>query len=353
MTGSGPILVGILRDHVAAGGERFARIVRLAFADVRATGRLGREIELVEEQADGLPRGSAASVEAAFRHLAARDVAAIIGPAITDNGLIVRDLADATGLPCINWTGGEQTRSDWMFHYQVGSLEEEPAFLALHLMQSGLRRIALVDDDSIVGRRYVEFFAEAATRFGITVAQQSDRGDLKTLIPRMRTGEPQAVLYLGLWDLARELAIALATSGWRPRVFANSALMYGHAMPDWRREWDGWQYVDAYADRNPVLRDVMARLGDEHGGAPVTAAAAYDMGRLVAEGIASAAEPSRAGIKAALERLKHIPAALGAAGTTMGFGRWERAALKGSYLVLREWRGGASVEVEGQASAPR
>jgi hypothetical protein len=30
----------------------------------------------------------------------------------------------------------------------------------------------------------------------------------------------------------------------------------------------------------------------------------------------------------------------------MGFGRWDRAALTGRYLVLRAWREGASVEVE-------
>jgi len=28
----------------------------------------------------------------------------------------------------------------------------------------------------------------------------------------------------------------------------------------------------------------------------------------------------------------------------MGFGNWDRGALKGPYLVLREWRGGRSVE---------
>ena len=30
----------------------------------------------------------------------------------------------------------------------------------------------------------------------------------------------------------------------------------------------------------------------------------------------------------------------------MGFGQWERSALKGTYLVLRAWRGGSSVEVD-------
>ena len=346
------VAVGILRDHPTAGGERFARVVRLAFADVRATGRRVHDVELIEEQADGLPRGSAASVEAAFARLAARGVVAIVGPAISDDGLVVRDLADAARLPCINWTGGEETRSEWMFQYQVGSLEEEPAFLALRLAERGLRRIALVHDDSIVGRRYAAFFADAAVRCRIEVASSvalpTEVGDeVRTVVDGMRAAAPQAVLYLGLWYAARALAVALAASGWTPPVFANSALMYGHASPAWRREWEGWHYLDAYSDGNPILGDVLARLGGGEASAPVTVGAAYDMGRLVAEGIGATPEPTRATVQAGLERVKLVPAALGAAGTTMGFGRWERAALKGRYLVLRAWRGGASIEIEG------
>lgn len=337
-----PVAVGILRDHPTAGGEQFARVVRLAVADVRASGRLVHDVELVEEAADGLPRGTREAVEDAFRRLATRDVVAIIGPAISDDGLVVRDLADATRLPCINWTGSEETRSAWMFHYQVGSLKEEPAFLALHLATRGLRRVALVHDDSLVARRYVEFFTDAAARHRIDLAHRTqDTGD----VDRLRAARPDAVVYLGLWFAARELGVALATSDWRPPVFANSALMYGHASPDWRREWDGWCYVDAYADRNPVLRDVLTRLGDG-AAAPVTVGAAYDMGRLVAEAIGAAPSPTRSSVHAGLERVKLVPAALGAAGTTMGFGRWDRAALTGRYLVLRAWREGASVEVE-------
>jgi len=43
-----------------------------------------------------------------------------------------------------------------------------------------------------------------------------------------------------------------------------------------------------------------------------------------------------------LERIKCLPAALGTPDTTMGFGHWDRAALKGGFLVPRQWRGGRS-----------
>jgi ABC-type branched-subunit amino acid transport system substrate-binding protein len=347
-----PLAIGILRDHAGAGGDAFARIVRQACDEVRAARRVATPLEVVEAQADGLPRGSAAAVEAAFARLEARGVVVVIGPAISDNGLLVRDLADAARLPCINWTGGEQTRSEWMFQYQVGSLEEEPGFLALHLAEQEVRRVALVDDRSLVGRRYAEFFLEAAARFGIEVrchAHAPEGAGFARVATELRAAGGD-VVFLGLWYAARELALAIRASGWRPRVFANSALMYGHASADWRRAWEDWIYVDAYSDANPVLRDARSRLGGTGALAPVTVAAAYDMGRLVAEGVASAPEPTRAGVKLGLERIKLVPAALGAAGTTMGFGPWERAALKGRFLVLRAWRGGESIEVGGTPS---
>jgi branched-chain amino acid transport system substrate-binding protein len=45
---------------------------------------------------------------------------------------------------------------------------------------------------------------------------------------------------------------------------------------------------------------------------------------------------------AGLERVKAIPSATGEPGTLMGFGRHERGALKGRYLVVRQWRDGRS-----------
>jgi hypothetical protein len=48
-----------------------------------------------------------------------------------------------------------------------------------------------------------------------------------------------------------------------------------------------------------------------------------------------------------LERISQVPAALGGAGTIMGFGPWERTALKGpDYLVLRQMRGTETVRYQ-------
>jgi hypothetical protein len=73
--------------------------------------------------------------------------------------------------------------------------------------------------------------------------------------------------------------------------------------------------------------------------------AGYDIGRLLGEALALAPGRDRPGVREGLERVKRLPAASGHAGTLMGFGQWDHAALKGEYLVLRTWRGGRTVQL--------
>src|SRR5688500_6784267 len=83
---------------------------------------LDREIEITRVDVEGRPNGTALAVRNGFLELADAGVLAVVGPGITDNAFIARDLADAVELPCINWSGNEQTRSEWCFQFQVGSL---------------------------------------------------------------------------------------------------------------------------------------------------------------------------------------------------------------------------------------
>ena len=99
---------------------------------------------------------------------------------------------------------------------------------------------------------------------------------------------------------------------------------------------------------SPRVRD---RLGAD---APpgLFTAVGYDLGLLVAEGLARAPELTAEGVRDGLELVKQVPSAEGRAGTTLGFGHWDRGALHGPYLVLRQWRDGVSIEV-GRAGAQR
>jgi hypothetical protein len=105
-------------------------------------------------------------------------------------------------------------------------------------------------------------------------------------------------------------------------------------------------YCDTVSEGNAELQRVRDTLGLGDAALTPGVPGNYDMGRLLAEGVSRAPILTRDGLVAGLERVKMLPAASGHAGTTMGFGRWERSALKGPYLVLRQWRGGSSVPVD-------
>lgn len=343
------VRVGVFYDFPQGdGGRYFEDGLRIGFAEARAEARLGDEIELIAGVSDGLPAGSAESVVRAFGELVSTGVIAIVGPSISDNGLIVRDLADEAGIACINYTGGAFTRGEHMFHYQVGSLEEEPVLLAEHLLAQGHHRIAVLYDDTPVGtsydlwlRRTVERTGDPELAFRSSVSPLAE--DLRADVEAALAVEPDALLYLGLGVAARAVSLGVEAVGWKGPVVTNSALMFGYARPDWRSGFEGWVYIDTISDANPI-RAALREQSRMHAASPI-GVAACDIGRMLGEGLVLADERTPAAVREGLERVKRLPAATGKAGTTMGFGQWDHGALKGDYLVLRSWRGGRTVEV--------
>ncbi|MBV8296038.1 MAG: ABC transporter substrate-binding protein [Acidimicrobiia bacterium] len=339
-----PLLVGILYDYPQHdGGASFEEAVRQGLAEVE----LDRPVELVARQAAGLPGGTAHDVHRNFDELVGAGVLAVIGPSISDNGLLVRDWADEARVPCVNYTGGERTRTEFMFHYQVGSLAEEPIVLAEHLRARALPSTAVIHDRSPVGLAYVAAFEAACDRLGLEVLGRSGISPLATeagsIVERLRRAEPSALVYLGLGASSRAVSLAIRDAGWDVPVVANSALMFGYARKDWRAGFDGWTYVDTVSDGNARRQGLKERSPASAAG-PV-GVAAYDIGRLVGEALARAVHLTGEGVKAGLEEVKRLPAGTGYEGTTMGFGAWDRGALKGGYLVLRQWKDGRTVEL--------
>ena len=136
----------------------------------------------------------------------------------------------------------------------------------------------------------------------------------------------------------------MADAAWTIPVLANSALMFGYVRPDWRAAWSNWEYIDTIADDNRQRR-ALAELDPAAAAGPI-GTAAYDLGRLVGHAAGRAERLDRAGLREGLERVKQLPAASGYEGTLMGFGVWDRGALKGPFLVLRAWRDGRTVQVD-------
>lgn len=345
-----PIKVGILNDLAAAPPDPtgIEHWLRLVVDDYRKAGRLDRDVEFIYGWGLGLPSGTAAAVEHAFRELERQDALLIIGPAIGDNALVATPLAEQYRLPTINWAGSERARGDYMFHVQVGSHEDESIVIARHLAAKGIKRIGAIHDRSPIGRRYFQFLQTEAEILGLDIASAASISPLaEDATEEMARINPIALdgfVYLGLGQAAPAVARALTATGWRGTAIMNTAGIRGYA-PDFARQVDGWEYIDMVSDDNRTLAQLRERLS-----LPVekslAAAKGHDIGRLVAEGIARAPEQTREGIRDGLEQVKWLPAAQGHDGTLLGFGRHDRGALHGRYLVVRQWLEGKSVEVK-------
>ena len=340
-----PLRIGLLYDY-PQGDDLFAQSVRLGL-ESGGVDRLDRDVEFVERHAHGLPSGSEHEVVQSFEELRAEGVLAIVGPSISDNALIVAPLCDEARIPAINYSGGERTRSRWMFHYQVGSLEEEGPLLATRMVARGLGSAAVVYDQSPVGRRFAECFEVARIRLGLDVTGSASISplaeDAESLLARLRDGKPDTLVYFGLGVASRAVALARFGLEWDVPVLASSALMFGYARPDWRDGYAGWEYTDTISDDN-VMRQHLREVNRRVAAGPVPCAG-YDIGRLLAAALTRCEHLTRAGVAEALERVKQLPATSGYEGTLMGYGTWDRAALKGHFLVLRTWRDGRSVQV--------
>jgi len=348
-----PIRVGILHDMAESTADEAAMVghmdgfLRMPVDDLVHRGRLDRQVEWVHAAGLGLPVGTAFAIERAFDELVAQGVLLIVGPAVGDNALVARALADAARVPTINWAGTERARSEFMFHLQVGSHEDESVLLARHVHSLGVQRVGVVFDRSPIGRRYASFFESECETLGVDVSTRVSIAPLATdateELASVRASGADALVYLGLGLVGTAVARARTAAGWDVPAAMNTAGLRGYD-PEYAHEIDGWVYVDMVADDNPVLAGLLARVGmDSVPG--LYAAVGYDLGVLVAEGLARAPELTREGVRDGLELVKLVPSAEGRAGTTLGFGHWDRGALHGPYLVLRRWRDRRSSEV--------
>ncbi len=341
-----PILLGVLYDFPQGDhGAAFESALRLGLQ--ACTPRSDRPIEFLPEHTRGLPIGSEHELRQGFDNLVGKGALMIVGPSISDNALIAAPLADQHRIAAINYSGGERTRSEWMLHFQLGSLEEEPAFIARRIAELGHTRAAVVFDASPVGQRYMEYFEASRVQHGIEVTARASISPLTEhvdqLLADLARSEPDVLVYLGLGLASRAVAVARVEQSWNVPVIANSALMFGYIRPDWREAFAGWEYVDTISDHN-AERATLAASSAASAAGPI-GCAAYDIGRLIGTALDNCDHLTRAGVLDALRRVKRLPAATGMPGTLMGFGQYDHAALKGEYLVLREWRDGRTQEV--------
>jgi ABC-type branched-subunit amino acid transport system substrate-binding protein len=354
-----PFKVGFLDEGLFPDPDVFDRIVgnpiRFRFEEAQAAGEVDRPIELVVRTGRGLPHGTAKAVRDAWTELADDGALVIIGPGITDNCIAVVPLFESRGVATINFPGTTRSRGEYGFHYQIGSLYDDGPLIARAMAARNLREVAVIRDRSPIGQEFFEYFNEECERSGLVVTSDVKCSpvaeDMAGEVKRSRASEPDALVYLGFGAVLLDLSRALTAAGWDPPRFTTSAGMHFHQKsPEERREMSGWVYVDQVDEDNRTLRAMQDRYEKAYGTRPFDSitAAAYDMASLAVLGLRYATVHTPEGVKEGLDRIHQVPAALGGEGTVLGFGPWERTALKGpDYLVLREMSGVDTVKYRG------
>lgn len=314
---------------------------------LRQAGRIAAPVEFVHAYGLGLPSGTAEAIERAYQDLVDQGAALIVGPAIGDNALVAAPLAERLRVPTIHWSGAERARGKYMFQLQVGSYEDEALVIARYLARLGARRLGVIHDISPPGTRHRKALEDEAAILGLEVAACEGISPLSqdgaAPVAAVLAAGPDALVYLGLGAAAPAVAQALAEAKWQgPRIMNTAGGRGDHG--DFARVCDGWAYVAMHSDANRSLGALREAL-DLPPHALAAAASGHDLARLVAEGLARARDHGREGLRIGLEQIRWLPASQGEEGTLLGFGNQDRGALHGRYLVLRQWRDGASTEL--------
>jgi branched-chain amino acid transport system substrate-binding protein len=339
-----PFKIGYLHEREQPDPGSLLDALELRFDEALGTGEIDRPVEVVLEHGYGLPGGSAELVQGAWQRLADQGVLAIVGPGNTDNAMAIMRQADAHHLSTINWSGSEHSRGEYCFQYQVGSLPDEGPLIAAAVAAAGTGRVAVVRDRSPIGEEYWQYFNEAAGSHGLAVTADHKISPVATALDAevalARDSGAEGLVYLGFGGVLPVLWKAVHDARWHPPAYTNTAGLHWYSMPEETRALGaGWIYVDMVDERNPVQAALLDRLEARHGARPCgpIAPAMYDMASLLVGALRLATVHTREGVKEGLERVHQLPAACGGAGTVMGFGPWERTALKGpDFLVFRE-----------------
>ena len=347
-----PTSVGVLIDIDMGTKEDFLACLRFGFDEAHRDGLLLRPVELLVEQAIGLPRLAARNTVDGSRRLADAGALCVIGPLVTDNSIACAPAIEAAGVPAITWTGTDRYHGHCCFNLGNGGLAEEAAIMATWIRRSGFRTVGMIHELSPGGVEYASNFRWYAARERLDVLIEAYTSqlpdDLETTLRKIRDQRVDCVAYLGYGYPTILMRPIFERLGWDPPRVMTTAFQFCYAKPEWMAALEGWVGVDQICEDNPLLAPMLDRFAAATGTRRehTVIALAYDTARLVAEGLARAPLLTPDGVRQGLERVRMLPAVNGGPRTHMSLGPFDHKAYKGDWLVLRKVVGGRTVFVD-------
>ena len=345
-----PIKLGYLFDFRLPDGypqekrDDLVRPFELVFGEGLQRGMIDRPVEIVFREADGLPNGSAKAVIDAYAELVDEGCLAVFGPAITDNAVPTREaIEERFRVPAISVTGTEDWLGEWTFALPQGSMTDEPIYWADLLVKAGHTDVGVFIEQSLIGESYIRSFRRACRERGIRIVAEEwiaqTAQDVGDAVRKVHDAKPAAVVHCGFGFGIVLLNPALEKLGWNPPRFMGTAFQNAWIHEIMWRAIEGWTGCDQYDESNPVGQKFLDEYDAAYGRRPeyCVPVVNHDVATALLQAFSDAHPLTPRGVKEALERVKMVPAAAGAPGTRVSFGKWTRRGWMGAgYLVARQ-----------------
>jgi branched-chain amino acid transport system substrate-binding protein len=342
-----PVKIGYLVD-VDTGmllGDCLDAVV-LGVEDALNDRELKRPVEIVSMVARGLPREEARTMVAGYEALCDAGCLAVIGPAVTDNGMALLPALERRQVPVVSTNGAKKFHSKYGFTLGNGGVSEEGALCAGWLRKKGFQRVASVTEISPGGEEYSKAFRAAARRNRVNLVADvyvDQTGDdiAETLKYLHDDVHPDAIAYLGYGYPVAMFNPVLRELDWDPPRIMSSAFMWYINEATMLDDMEGWYGVDQVGDDiedpNPNYWPLMHRFERRFGRLVQHAmiGCSYDTARAVIAGVANAPLLDSNGVVTGLETLTMLPSASGGPRSYISFGPYDRKGFKGDYLSIR------------------
>ncbi len=333
---------------------------QLAFDEAHESGLLDRPVELQVVEVEGLPYARATTlleaVDAAVRDF---QPIAIIGPHTSENVPIINPYAEEIGIPFVAMCGAIDLAGPWTFLTPNGTFPDEAILMVDHAVDvCGASRIGLIREDNLLGDEYATNIKRRAQIRGVSIVADVavgsfiDGDDGPAAVTAMRDAGADAYMYVGFGANAFAMLGAsqkLAADGYDvPRITMSIFMGTIEGLAPYVGlidNFEGWVGVDQFDERNVTFTSMLDRFEKRFGRRPVHCytAQGYDMGNVVAHGLARAKPHSREGLRRGLETIRRLDAAAGGPGNHISFGPYDHRGYKGDYIVMRQIRDGQNV----------
>jgi ABC-type branched-subunit amino acid transport system substrate-binding protein len=319
--------------------------MKLVFKQGYEQGLIDRPVQIILKEVEGFPKGTIKNVTDAYHQLVDEGCIAVFGPFIADNAVPVREVIEQRQVPSMSVTGSEDFLGEWTFSLNMGSMLDEPVVIAHLLRRRGLKTVGAIIEQSLVGETYIRNFRRVCRQTGLNivaeefVAQTANQARERAAVRKLHDRQPDALVHWGFGFGVIHVNAELKQLNWDPPRFTGTAWQNAWINSVLWQAFLGWIGLDQYDEGNLVGQKYLDDYCAEYGRRPEYCLLPVnrDAATLFLHAFADAHPLTPRGVKEALERVKLLPAASGAPGTRIGFGKWIRRGWVGAgYLVARK-----------------